>query len=95
MKDENKTTKTAPDAPSVRALNERATQVLRDLQLTGDNSVSDMYSRALGAVKTRLIMDDEYEPSENMNLIRVLTMLERDLEALVHGAEPLEDVETA
>ena len=31
-------------------------------------------------------MDDEYEPSENLSLVRVLTMLERDLEVL-NGAQ--------
>lgn len=94
MKDGNKSTSPAQDSQQVPALNERATQVLSELQLKGEGSVSDMYSRTLSAIKTRLIMDDEYEPSENMALVRVLTMLEHDLDALIHGSEPLEDLES-
>lgn len=93
MKDGNKPTNRAQGSEQVPALNERAAQVLCELQVKGENSVSAMYSRTLGSIKTRLIMDDEYEPSENMSLVRVLTMLEHDLDALIHGDEPLEDLE--
>lgn len=93
MKDSNKSTNRAQDMDQVPALNERATQVLSELQVKGENGVSDMYTRALSSVKTRLIMDDEYEPSENMALVRVLTMLEHDLDALIHGAEPLDELD--
>lgn len=92
MKDGNKTNNAAADA-CAPALNERAIQVLNYLQEHGEDSAGAMYTRALAAVKNRLIMDDEYEPSENMALVRVLTMLEHDLGALINGAEPLDDVD--
>lgn len=69
-----------------RVLSERQAEVLNELQAGGENGVADMYLRALKSVKTRLIMDDEYEPSENLSLVRVLTMLEGDLEALSGAA---------
>lgn len=94
MKDGNKLINPAQDRQQTCALNDRATQVLAELQVKGENGVSDMYLRTLGAIKTRLIMDDDYDPSENMALVRVLTMLEHDLDVLVHGAEPLEDIES-
>ena len=65
-----------------RVLSDRQSEVLVELQLSGENSVCDLYRRTLKSVKNRLIMDDEYEPVENLSLVRVLTMLERDLEVL-------------
>lgn len=65
-----------------RVLSDRQSEVLDELQLSGENSVCDLYRRTLKSVKNRLIMDDEYEPVENLSLVRVLTMLERDLEVL-------------
>ena len=65
-----------------RVLSDRQAAVLDELQLKGENGCADMYRRALKSLKNRLIMDDEYEPSENLNLARVLTMLEADLDAL-------------
>lgn len=65
-----------------RVLSERQASVLDELQLRGETGVSDLYSRTLKSIKDRLIMDDEYDPMENMGLVRVLTMLERDLEVL-------------
>lgn len=68
-----------------RVLSDRQAAVLDELEVKGENGVSHMYRRALKSVKNRLIMDDEYDPSENMSLVRVLTMLERDLEVLSEG----------
>lgn len=69
-------------------------EVLEELQVKGSNGVGDLYRRTLKTVKNRLIMDDDYEPSENLLLARVLTMLERDLEVLCssgEGEEPDEE----
>ena len=74
--------KSNPSNGTRRVLNECQAEVLDELQVKGEEGVSSMYLRGLKAMKTRLIMDDEYDPSENLSLIRVLTMLERDLEAL-------------
>lgn len=63
-------------------LSDRQSDVLDELQVKGENGVSDLYVRTLKSVKNRLIMDDEYDPAENLSLVRVLTMLERDLEVL-------------
>lgn len=63
-------------------LSDRQSDVLDELQVKGENGVSDLYVRTLKSVKNRLIMDDEYDPAENLSLARVLTMLERDLEVL-------------
>lgn len=68
-----------------RVLSDRQAAVLDELEVKGENGVSHMYRRALKAVKNRLIMDDEYDPGENLSLVRVLTMLESDLEALSEG----------
>ena len=65
-----------------RMLSDRQSDVLDELQVKGENGVSDLYVRTLKSVKNRLIMDDEYDPAENLSLVRVLTMLERDLEVL-------------
>ncbi len=65
-----------------REMDERQAEVLDELQVKGENGCSHLYARALKSVKNRLIMDDEYEPGENLSLVRVLTMLERDLEVL-------------
>lgn len=72
---------------SSRELSESQAAVLDELQVEGDTGVGSMYRRALDAVRTRLIMDDEYDPAENMSLVRVLTMLGRDL-AVLCGAVP-------
>lgn len=69
-----------------REIDDRQAEVLDELQVKGENGCWYLYSRALKSVKNRLIMDDEYEPSENLSLVRVLTMLERDLEVL-NGAQ--------
>lgn len=69
-------------ATTSRELSERQCEVLDELQVKGENGCGHMYRRALGAVKTRLIMDDEYDPGENLSLVRVLTMLESDLNVL-------------
>ena len=63
-------------------LSDRQAAVLDELEVKGENGVSHMYRRALTAVKNRLIMDDEYDPAENLSLVRVLTMLEADLDSL-------------
>ena len=68
-----------------RVLSDRQAAVLDELEVKGENGVSHMYRRALKAVKNRLIMDDEYDPGENLSLVRVLTMLESDLESLSEG----------
>lgn len=68
-----------------RVLSDRQAAVLDELQVKGENGCADMYRRALKSLKNRLIMDDEYDPSENMSLVRVLTMLELDLESLSEG----------
>lgn len=65
-----------------RVLSDRQAEVLDELQVKGENGVSDLYRRTLKSVKNRLIMDDEYDPGENLSLVRVLTMIERDLEVL-------------
>ena len=69
-------------ATTSRELSERQAEVLDELQVKGVNGCAHMYRRALSAVKTRLIMDDEYDPGENLGLVRVLTMLESDLAVL-------------
>lgn len=77
-----------------REMDERQAEVLDELQVKGENGCSYLYARALKSVKNRLIMDDEYEPSENLSLVRVLTMLERDLEVLSGaGLREAEDLE--
>ena len=68
-----------------RVLSDRQAAVLDELEVKGENGVSHMHRRALKAVKNRLIMDDEYDPGENLSLVRVLTMLESDLESLSEG----------
>lgn len=68
-----------------RVLSDRQASVLDELEVKGKNGVSHMYRRALKSVKNRLIMDDEYDPGENLSLVRVLTMLESDLEVLSEG----------
>ena len=68
-----------------RVLSDRQAAVLDELEVKVENGVSHMYRRALKAVKNRLIMDDEYDPGENLSLVRVLTMLESDLESLSEG----------
>lgn len=65
-----------------RVLSDRQAEVLDELQVRGETGVSDLYSRTLKSIKNRLIMDDEYDPAENLGLVRVLTMIERDLEVL-------------
>ena len=65
-----------------RELSESQATVLDELQVKGESGVGSMYRRALDSVKTRLIMDDEYDPGENLSLVRVLTMLESDLAVL-------------
>lgn len=74
-------------------LSDMQAEVLEELRVKGDNGVSSMYLRTLKTLKTRLIMDDEYDPSENLSLARVVTMLERDLEVL-SGMSPEEDEES-
>ena len=76
---------TKPESVS-RMLSDRQAAVLEELEVKGENGVSHLYGRALKSVKNRLIMDDEYDPSENLSLVRVLTMLEADLESLSDGA---------
>lgn len=77
-----------------RELSDRQAAVLDELQLKGENGVSHMYRRALQAVKNRLIMDDEYDPAENLSLVRVLTMLEADLDALSESVpESVEEID--
>ncbi len=68
-----------------RVLSDRQADVLDELQVRGETGVSDLYSRTLKSIKNRLIMDDEYDPAENLALVRVLTMIERDLEVLGEG----------
>lgn len=65
-----------------RVLSDRQAEVLDELQVKGGAGVSDLYSRTLTAIKNRLIMDDEYDPAENLGLVRVLTMIEQDLRVL-------------
>lgn len=65
-----------------RVLSDRQAEVLDELQARGETGVSDLYSRTLTAIKNRLIMDDEYDPAENLGLVRVLTMIEQDLRVL-------------
>lgn len=65
-----------------RVLSDRQAEVLDELQVRGETGVSALYSRTLKSIKNRLIMDDEYDPGENLSLVRVLTMIERDLEVL-------------
>ena len=82
--------------PNERArcvLSELQSEVLAELQVRGENGVADLYRRTLKTVKNRLIMDDDYEPSENLSLARVLTMLERDLEVLCTDGEGEESCE--
>lgn len=73
---------TNPCETKSRELSELQAEVLDELQVKGDDGVTAMYLRALKTLKTRLIMDDDYEPNENLSLARVVTMIERDLEAL-------------
>ena len=73
---------TKPSEGTSHVLSERQVEVLDELRVKGENGSADMYRRALGSLKTRLIMDDEYDPAENLSLVRVLTMLERDLAVL-------------
>lgn len=70
-----------------RVMSERQADVLDELQEKGGNGIGDLYRRTLKTVKNRLVMDDEYDPSENLSLVRALTMLERDLEVLCEVAE--------
>lgn len=70
---------------------DRAAEVLRELSSSTKDGCGDMYLRCLNAVKNRLVMDDEYEPTENLSLLRVLTMLESDLRVLCCRTEPAED----
>lgn len=75
---------------SPRELTDRQVATLDELQVKGENGVSGMYRRALAAVKTRLIMDDDYEPTENLSLARVITMLEQDI-AILSGSDVDDD----
>ena len=75
---------------TVRELSDIQADVLDELRDSSETGVTDMYLRALSTLKTRLIMDDDYDPSENLSLARVVTMLERDLRVLC-GREPDED----
>ena len=70
-----------------REMSERQAAVLDELQTQGENGCASMYLRGLQSVKTRLIMDDEYEPNENLSLVRVLTLLEADLKVLRGDSE--------
>lgn len=75
-----------------RALSERQALVLDELQLKCKDGCGGLYRRTLAAVKNRLIMDDDYEPSENLSLARALTMLERDL-AVLSGLDEEDEAE--
>lgn len=77
-----------------RELNVRQAEVLDELLYAGEGNIMSTYCRALESIKERLVMDDEYEPSENLSLVRVLTLLERDLKTLSQcGAETVVDVD--
>lgn len=67
-------------------LDERAIDVLKELQVQDDGGPVSLYVRTINEVVDRLLLDEDADPLQNMAHARALTLLKLDLQYINDAA---------